>query len=169
LTLKQFHIMKNKYILQLISLVIITSGCAITVPRYLPKVEKIDVETFGSYIELNLKDRDFIYGELLSVDSSNIIVLTKYEDVAFKVETVPLYKVKRYTLWYAQGKDYRWALVPGVLSPLLVFNVIWIGCIINAADNAFIYNQRGLDIDELKMFARFPQGIPPNIKLESIR
>lgn len=36
-------------------------------------------------------------------------------------------------------------------------------------ENAFKYSDKNMTYDKLRMFARFPQGIPPNIKLANIK
>jgi hypothetical protein len=36
-------------------------------------------------------------------------------------------------------------------------------------ENAFKCNQKNMTYEKLKMFARFPQGIPPTISLTNIK
>ena len=34
---------------------------------------------------------------------------------------------------------------------------------------AFTYTEKDMTYEELRMFARFPQGIPPNVDIKDIR
>jgi hypothetical protein len=38
-----------------------------------------------------------------------------------------------------------------------------------SGENAFKYNNKKMTYEELKMFARFPQGIPPDIDLANVK
>lgn len=151
------------------------SNC--TSPRYLPTSDKIDVNEYGSYINVVCKTHYSIYsiyGELIAIDSNKIIVLQNYTK---KCVTVPLSDVKRFDLKYAKPKNYVWTIpvnavgdlvlstLTGDFLPIPPVNIIltiWL------SKSGFKYSNKDITYDELKMFARFPQGIPPNIDLNSI-
>jgi hypothetical protein len=172
LTLKHFHTMKTKIILTGL-LAIIISSC--TSPRYLPSSDKIDVNQNGSYIKVIRKTTASIDGELIAIDSNKIIVLS---ETANKCITVPTNEVKRFTLRYAKPKHYGWTIPVyklatighGIFSIITApVNLIVTISVTASGENAFKYNDKNMTYDKLKMFARFPQGIPPNIDLASIK
>ncbi len=91
---------------------------------------------------------------------------------------VPIKTVKGFSLRYATGKDYTWSILLGMLLSLshgiyalgsLPINTIATGSITDNGINAFSYNNKTISYTKLKMFARFPQGIPPNVDLNKIR
>jgi hypothetical protein len=172
LTLKPFHTMRNKIIIAGL-IAIIISSC--TSPRYLPTSDKIDVNEYGSYIKIIRKTTFNIDGELIAIDSNKIIVLT--EDTK-KCVTVPVNEVKRFSLRYAQSKHYGWTIPVYTLATIshgyfltltAPLNLIVTISVTAASENAFKYSDKNMTYDKLKMFARFPQGIPTNIDLESIK
>ncbi len=105
--------------------------------------------------------------------------------------TVPINDVKRFKLRYARPKHYGWTIPIGIILPLIPFtdpdgggrmpfhgffallsipvNLIVTIAVTKAGENAFKYNDKNMTYDKLKMFARFPQGVPTNIDLASIK
>jgi hypothetical protein len=164
--------MKTKIILTGL-LAIIISSC--TSPRYLPSSDKIDVNQNGSYIKVVPKTTANIDGELIAIDSSNIVILSETTN---KCMTVPLNDVKRFILRYAKPKHYGWTIPLGIVLPFIhgyysvftipINNIVTIS-VTASGKNAFKYSEKNMTYDKLKMFARFPQGIPPNIDLASIK
>ena len=116
LTLKHFHTMKTKIQLSVLAISIILSSCY--APNYLPTVENIDVNEFGSYIELHWNDDDMLKGELISIDTTQIIILSNIDSVK-QIVTCPINQVSSFTLKYAQPKDYSWHILGYTLSTLL--------------------------------------------------
>lgn len=152
---------------------IIISSC--TSPRYLPSSDKIDVNEYGSYISITRKKTSNIDGELIAIDSNKIIVLTENTK---KCVTVPVNEVERFSLRYAKPKNYEWTIPVYTLSTISHGNYIILTAPVNlivtisvtvAGKNAFKYSDKNMTYDKLKMFARFPQGIPTNIGIESIK
>jgi len=172
LTLKHFHTMKTK--IALIGLLIIFfSSCSS--PRYLPSSDKIDVSEYGSYIKIIHKTAPNIDGELIAIDSNKIVVLTEETK---KCMTVPVSEVKHFSLRYAKSKHYDWTIPLFVVLPFIhgaysIFtmpiHLIVTISVTASGDNAFKYSDKKMTYDKLRMFARFPQGIPPNIDLASIK
>lgn len=164
--------MKTK--LSIIGLIAIAiSSCSS--PKYLPSSDKIDVNEYGSYIRLTHLNTSIIDGELIAIDSTQIVVLTDEEK---KCVTVPILEVKRFSLEYAKPKHYGWSIPVGLLLPLIhgfysVFTVpvhlIVTISVTAGGESAFKYNNKKMTYDELRMFARFPQGIPPGIDLASLK
>ena len=164
--------MKNKIILTGL-LAIIISSC--TSPRYLPSSDKIDINQNGSYINIIPKTTANIDGELIAIDSNKIVVLSEATN---KCMTVQINDVERFTLQYAKPKHYGWTIPVYTLATighgaLLILtapiNFIVTILVTASGENAFQYSDKNMTYDKLKMFARFPQGIPPNIDLASIK
>ena len=164
--------MKNKIILTGL-LAIIISSC--TSPRYLPSSDKIDINQNGSCINIIPKTTANIDGELIAIDSNKIVVLSEATN---KCMTVQINDVKRFTLRYAEPKHYGWTIPVYTLATighgaLLILtapiNFIVTILVTASGENAFQYSDKNMTYDKLKMFARFPQGIPPNIDLASIK
>lgn len=164
--------MKTKiFIIALIAITI--SSC--NTPGYLPSSDKIDVNEFGSYIKLTHLNTSIIDGELIAIDSNQIVVLT---NEAKECVTVPLSEVKRFSLEYAKPKHYGWTIPLGIVLPLvhgfysiltLPIHLIVTISVTAGGENAFKYNNKKMSYEKLKMFARFPQGIPPDIDTASLK
>ena len=144
-------------------------------PIYLPSSEKININEHGSLIRINSQTKSFIEGELISIDSNNIIILSEKKN---QCEIVSLKNVNRFKLRYAKPKHYGWTIPTTIILPvihgvysLLTFpvNLIVSISVTASGENAFTYNNKNITIDKLKMFARFPQGLPSNIDLASIK
>ena len=164
--------MKTKIILTGL-LAIIISSC--TSPRYLPSSDKIDINQNGSYINIISKTTANIDGELIAIDSNKIVILLETTN---KCMTVPINDVKRFKLRYAKPKHYGWTIPVYTLATighglfLLItapINLIVTISVTASGENAFQYSDKNMTYDKLKMFARFPQGIPPNIDLANIK
>jgi len=163
--------MKTKLDIALTLILFAISGCS--VPEYLPKTRAIDVNQYGSYIKIIRIEGSKVKGELLAADTTSLIVFAdSSQDKIVKI--VPVREVKRFTLRYAQPKKYWWTLA--VFSAICAshgwgaiisvpLNLIITASVSISAENAFTYSQDDITYDQLKMFARFPGGIPSNINL----
>jgi hypothetical protein len=161
--------MKNKVIILMI-FAALSSQC--TTPKYLPSSDKIDINTYGSYIYIHHKFGANVKGELISVDSSKLVVLTKNRAV-----TVPISEISSFTLKFARSKNYGYTVPLYTLATVshglfLIFsapvNLIVTFLVSVRSQRAFSYSQREISYDKLKMFARFPQGLPPDIDMTKI-
>lgn len=141
----------------------------------LPSSDKLDVHQYGSYILLTYKPDRMVEGELIAVDSTQIVVLSESSQ---KCVAVSSKDVKRYTVYYADHKRYGWTfplfltypVIHGMLSAISIpIHLIITSSVIASSDKAFTYTENTLKYDELKMFARFPQNIPPNVELVNIK
>jgi hypothetical protein len=177
-------------------LVFLLVGCSSR--RFLPKARDVGTNQYGGYIKLFLSSSDEISGELISVEHGNVIVLEEYtashkflktiETVGDSVsnshkpeiivihdcEIIPYSSVKKFRLRYMHSKynlaiplatalaaTSGWAMI----ATLLINDIITI----NMAVKSGKYSNKDLTYDELKMFARFPQGIPPEIDVNLIK
>lgn len=157
----------------IVLLIIIFSSCSS--PRYLPSSSEIDVNEFGSYIKIVHKTASNIDGELIAIDSNSIVVLTEEIKKCF---TVSLNDVKRFKLRYAKPKHYGWTIPVFLVYPLIhgFYSILTIPIhlvvtisVTASGENAFKYNDKNMTYNKLRMFARFPQGIPQNVDLASIK
>jgi len=161
--------MKNNFKI-IISLLILQSGCSL--PKYLPFSENIDVNPYGSRIVLVNKNLPNVSGELISLDSNSIIVLSEKSKICIKQPNI---EINRFYLYYARPKQYGW-LIPLFTLPTPFIHGAYsvlslpVGLIttIAVASSDFKYSNKKINFHQLKMFARYPQGIPADIKLTSI-
>ena len=158
--------MKTKLYSAVICILFAIIGCS--VPNYLPKTKAIDVNLYGSYINIRRIQGSNIKGELLAADTISLIVFT--DSSRHKtIKIVPVSDVKHFTLRYARPKKYWWTL--GAYSAICISHGVWVvfsiplNLIITAAvsvsaENAYTCSQNDITYDQLRMFARFPGGIP---------
>jgi len=165
--------MKTKIILSGL-LVLVIISCTST-KYFLPSSETINVNQYGSYINITHKRSVNIMGELISIDSSRIVVLM---ESTHKCVSVSISDVQRFKLQYANPKRYGWSIPAYTLATIshgvfLIFtapiNLIVTISVTSGGESAFTYSDKDMTYDKLKMFARFPQGIPANIDLASIK
>jgi hypothetical protein len=146
-----------------------------TSPSYLPSSDKIDVNEYGSYIKISHKTAPNIDGELIAIDSNKIVVLTEETK---KCITVSLSEVEHFSLRYAKSKDYGWTIPLFVVLPFfhglfsifsMPIHLIVTISVTASGEYVFKYSDKNITYEKLRMFARFPQGIPPNINIASIK
>ena len=159
--------MKTK-LLALGGLMIALNGCV--THRYLPKPQTIDVNHYGSFITVENANGKEIQGELISLDTNQLLVLTEYKATKLMV-AVPVINISGFTLQYAQ-QNYGWSIPLFGLSTISHGYFALLTAPVNLAvtavftasgKNAFQYNQQDISYEQLAMFARFPQGLPPGI------
>jgi hypothetical protein len=148
--------------------------CSCASPKYLPSSSKIDVNQYGSYIKIIHKTAANIDGEFIAIDSNKIIVLTEGTKKCVKVA---ISDIKHFKLRYAKPKHYGLAIPASLALPFMhgLFSILTIPMhlfvtisVSAAGQRAFKYSDKNMTYDKLKMFARYPQGLPPNIALESV-
>lgn len=182
--------MKSKVVLPLFIAMII-SGC--TLPNYVPYSNQLGTTTHGSYIMVHLISSVRIQGELISADSAELLILSKPEDIPdAKISEIPVLSVKSFRLYFARPRNYAWAIIPGVVLPLLPFpdpdnredfmifhgffailtipvNLTAVGLIYAASIADFSLDKNEVSFRDLKKFARYPQGLPPGTDITVIR
>lgn len=173
--------MKNKLFAVLL-LAAVFGACAS--PSYLPNVRTIDVNPYGSYIKVSYSINEFkkgktvrtpdnkADGELIAVVNDTLLIR---KNVGFA--HIPLKDVDEFKLRYAKPKVYGWSIPLYTLFTFshglaLVFtapvNLLTTISVTSSGANDFQYNEEALKKNELYMFARFPQGLPPNVKLNEL-
>lgn len=118
-----------------------------------------------------------VKGELIAVDSIRLVVLVRTKEIPQSV-IVPISEISSFKIRYARPKNYLWTIPLFTLSTVAhgIFLVITAPINLIVTTNvtvsgafSFTYSDKKMTDDKLKMFARFPQGIPPNIDISSIR
>jgi hypothetical protein len=143
--------------------------------EYLPKPAEIGTSTHGAYIQSYLDDGTRFSGELIAIDSIHIIVLSEKDQ---QCKQYPTKELGRYSLRYAQSKNYAWTIPVFSLLTLMhgyiaVFtfpvNLITTIAVTVGAQDAFVYKKSDMPVDKLHLFARFPQGLPKGLALSEIK
>ena len=162
--------MKNKILILLAGLFIISSCGA---PNYLPNVDHIGTNPYGAYIKVYSELEYIIVGELLAVEEAQIYVLSESW-----IDSIPVDKVYKYRITYAKAKNYAWSIplllaaaAPTGYGGWAILGSLGLLTSISAtvsARRAVQYNQKQVSIDSLYMFARYPQGLPEGLDLNSL-
>ena len=148
---------------------------ACSVQEYLPPVKEIGSTVMGSHISLVTKSGHKSKGELIAVDTSQIVVLVFENRSSVQI---PIHDIKSFKLRYAKAKHYWPSILLGSLISIshgwgafftLPLNLIVTSAVSISGADAHILSQKRINYEKLSMFARFPQGIPPNVMLEEIR
>ena len=170
--------MKTKIVL-LIILAIIISSCLSQ--GYLPYSDKIDINQYGSQINISRVSGPNVIGELIAVDSSKMIVLTDYNRInriEKSIVIITFDEIRRFKLQYAKSRSYWWTIPIYTLATIshgwwliisAPINLLVTASVTSSGVIDFQYHNKDITHEELKMFARFPQGIPSNIDIASIK
>ncbi len=167
--------MKTKWVILVLLLSFIVSVCA--PPRYVPKPSQIGLNYRGAYIIIQRSKSDgrTVNGELIAVEPKEIIVLTGNEPNR-RVVAISIDHVKKYKLKYAASTKFDWAIPVFSLFTISHGWYLFLTMPINIATTSLIagssrfnYREKDLPIDRLHMFARFPQGIPDGVDVNSLQ
>ena len=169
--------MKKNKIFRVPILLVLLMNCSSSYPNFVPKYEDLHLSPYGAHIELVDKNNNKIVGEFISINTENFIVLI--ENVVGKKEIIELAidKMKLFELTYAQPKDYDvFLLLPFTTIShgyLFIYSapitILVTGAVAKGGATAFRYDNDSVSLEYIKMFTRFPQGIPPTIRLKDIR
>ncbi|MBE0654718.1 MAG: hypothetical protein IH594_13020 [Bacteroidales bacterium] len=169
--------MKSKVYITILAIAMFLTDC--TTVKYLPGVNEIDINEFGSRIIVRTTDGPYIKGELLAVDTGHLIIRTDSIHMhRYKNNVILSFKeIESYDLVYARTNKFMWTIP--VFPLFAISHGMWaiftapVNLIITAiiADRTgdFKYTREDITMEELKMFARFPQGLPPGIDPDSIK
>lgn len=160
-------------------LIVFLTGCASSIaPKgWLPNPEEVQIQAFGAWITVehgSEAETKISNGELIAVQERNVYLLTTDGMEAISIDMV---QNAMLALYKEKSRVGLWALV-GTLSTLshgygLILSApAWI---ITGLASASAESKSGLlkypdsSWEEIKKYARFPQGIPKGINLESLR
>ena len=155
-------------------LMICVLACSCATSKYLPSPENIPQNPYGSYIQIECKNKVNLAGELIAVEKDRLVLLGETTKKCISVEKndILMFSVK-----YAQNRHY------GIFIPLftlvslshgyialatLPINLVTTISVASTGEKAYVYQSANTTYQELKMFARFPQGIPADISLADI-
>lgn len=174
--------MKNKIlIISALAIIALCVSCASV--GYLPGPgQHVGSSQYGSYIRINTHNRKLIAGELIAVHPDGLIIRQhKKKSTYATVSTiiVPYQTISDFRLRYAEGSKYYAWPIPVLLASTfthgvgvvitLPLNAIVSGVVASSAATEFVYAKREIGYPNLKMFARFPQGLPDHLRLEDIK
>ena len=163
----------NLFTLGLLSVAAL-NGCM--TPRYVPKPQAIDTNQYGSLITIEGTSGGKIRGELIAADTSQLTVLASKGKAQWVAE-VSVASIESFKLQYAYA-NYGWTVPLYALSTIshgwyllltLPANLIVTGVAITNGKKHFQYTEKTISYKNLAMFARFPQGIPPQVDRASIQ
>lgn len=161
--------MKNNKVVCALLLLCLGSGCY--APAFIPEAENIDVNPYGGYLEITNEAGQTAEGELIAIDNQHVTLL---EDSGTPDETlrrIAVSNMYRYRLRYAQPVNYAWTIPLFSAFTIthgwfLVFtfpvNLITTIAVSVGGETAYRYTEKEISLQDLKMFARFPQGMPEN-------
>lgn len=166
--------MKNRLFFYCISALLLLGGCRIQNAHYLPTKSNIGTNRYGSRMDIRLQNGRRVLGELIAIDTSNIIIL---RDSVYGCKVVPIRDVETFRLMFAKPTDYSVPLGLGTVSTFshgywLVFtlpiNIIAAAAVSSSSKGSVTYSQSHITLQELQMFARFPQGVPEGVDVGMI-
>lgn len=142
---------------------------------FLPQYKDIGTSPFGSEIELLYRSDEYIIGELIAVNDLEIIVLNSATNACI---SIPKKQITDYGIRFAQPKHYAFYIPTLTLSTLshgflamitLPINLITTIVVSVSGDRSYTIDHKKLTYEQLKMYARFPQGIPEGLGLDLIK
>lgn len=144
-------------------------------PSYVPKVKDVGINSYGAHIVAIQKSTLETHGELIMVDSLNIVVLSNQGDSCVKIAKD---QIAQFRLFYARSGQKARIIPLYTLVTIFhgIFAVITAPLNLIVTSSVFIndrselsYTENDITFDQMKMFARFPQGLPEGIALEWIK
>jgi hypothetical protein len=141
----------------------------------LPQYTDIGTSPFGSEIELIYRSDEYLIGELISVNDTDIIVLNSANNSCL---TIPKQQIIDYGIRFAQPKHYGIYIPTLTLSTIshgfiamitLPINLITTIVVAVSSERAYTIDHKKITYEQLKMYARFPQGIPEGLGLDLIK
>lgn len=155
----------SKYLVLFVCLLALT-GCLST--SFLPYYQDLGSNPYGSYIKIRNIDKNYFTGELISVMDTGLVILEE-RDAVRSIRIIPKHEIKKYYVTYARKSASR--SIPFVISFLhgWFFPITQLINIVASEGANFNYTDKSLPYPELKMFARFPQGIPDKISIYDIK
>jgi len=156
--------------------------CACTTPNYLSSPKDFKYHVKGLFLEFKLDKKTKIIGEIIEVNSDYVIILPV--DSHIGIQTIFKDRIEKADVIVSLTSDNpkkinTWAGLMPILSLghgywgvfTLPINLAVAVPMSNASMKGTyaIKYPDNISWDDMSKFARFPQGIPRNIKLESIR
>ena len=156
-----------------------THGCATTTapPSFLPSPQQAQTDAYGGWIELRYRGdgrEGRAEGELLAVSADTIWIMGDSGGIVVGTATVKQGKLTAYDSRSGAVAGYTALGVVSTISNglLLIFSApLWIITgTVAGANQSRVPERRvpALQWVDLAPFARFPQGLPPGLRLDSL-
>jgi hypothetical protein len=168
--------MKNLHYILILTLTLMCSSCAPL--AYLPTIDKIGESQYGAHIHIRSTEKKSFDGELIAVTNDCVYVLCTNE--GRRLDSIARNRIIDFRLQFAQTKAGLYsAFIP--LSAVVTLahgwwllismpvNVITTSIIAIDSNESNTINKKSILWSDLSMYARFPQGIPENIRKEDIQ
>jgi hypothetical protein len=149
-------------------------GCLSSKAPYLPKAKDIPLSAFGSYATFSMKNqKKTLSGELISVQSE-MIYLINNQGMA---DSVKIHDIKKFKIYFAKPPKYGYTIPTSVAASafhgrFLLFSApinAFITTIVTAGSyKSYSYNQHDIELDNIRYFARFPQGLPEHVTIHDV-
>lgn len=166
--------MKTKLFISAICILLFQS-CKFQFPNYLPNAASIGNNQFGANIKITQVSLQKLNGELIAIDSSLVIIL---DNETSQCVSIPINTIQGFKVQTAKPYNYKKAMIFFSLASLLhgwglivtlPVNLLTTGMIHTYSVEAYQLSNKDSKLSELKMYARFPQGIPQSISLDQIQ
>lgn len=164
--------MKNNILFFLV-LILCFSNCTV-LPSFIPKQMDIGTNPYGSFLVVNTVKNGKLKGELIAADEEKMVLLTENKN-QFETLVIPAQQITKINLFYASGSNYGWSIPIFTLLSFthgyfmlftIPFNLI--STITLTVNSNEMYSYKNIDLKDISKFARYPQGLPPNIDLNLI-
>jgi hypothetical protein len=166
--------MKTKLLLWLPLCAFLWQGCLSSKAPYLPKGKDIPFSPHGSYATFSLlNQKKTLSGELISVQSG-MIYLINSKGMA---DSVQIQHIKKFKLWFAKPPQYGYTIPTSVATNIFHGRFFLLSAPINAfittivtagSYKSYSYNQHDMELQEIRYFARFPQGLPEHVTIDDV-
>ncbi len=168
-------------------------GCAGS--KVLPRYDQMQYNLYGAQIKIRDGKGNRLKGELIAANDSGVWVLRNFNnedaltispfpDVENPIQTIdsgnfyffPLNAFESYSMKYARSRKYASMMGATVITfahgwiSAISFPVSLIvtGAVSIAGSQAYKYNEQNVPKKELNHFARYPQGLPPQLDVHQL-
>lgn len=150
------------------------SSCKLS--SHLPKMSELGKYPYGAYIKVKGQSNHDISGELITAGDKELVIRDPNTGLCnvFAVKSI-----RKFKLYFALSDNaYIWpmpaysifAALHGYLGVFTIpINIIATSIIYGVSKTGFRYTEKNLPVNQLFLYARYPQGLPPNITLRDIR
>jgi hypothetical protein len=144
-------------------------------PKYLPRTDEVGNSPYGAYIIAIAKSTHETKGELIAVDSHFLIILNSRTQ---HCDSVAIANVVQFKLRYARSNKRPWLVPVYVLSTVFhgyfsiitaPLNLLGTGGVLLRDVKELQYTEQDIDYEQMRLFARFPHGVPVGVAVDSLK
>jgi hypothetical protein len=157
-----------------VAILILLSVCSCASLPNLPAANEVGLYQNGAFIILENKSSKNFSGELIAVEAGEILFL---EQGQTGISALRKEEVKKFKVYNVKPRHYGWTIPAGIVASIShgIFSVFSLPLtllitipVTIGGENFLTLNQRNSAFEDLSMYARFPQGIPANVKRQDI-